>query len=626
MKKVLLSGQAVFMSLLMVIVPFSQVVAEESKVITLESAESSVVSENVQVESLTEESKFEEDTTTIGLVDSVNKLINITEEVFSENLELEETISRSPSIRIAEGSIRVCKMVGMNGAIISQGDLESLMPFIHDSLFELPNLRDFNVAVATMSLETPFEFNTDLLESVPGLDAICSDVRDFPEGDYYYSNVGTEPEVVTDLGLLTFDAPQYNDTYEGIESFKGEFFAYDDSGFASDFSDPCLPANLGRQCESDGHIPVSLSNPFKKDRTLVVFNNITAISSEVERGDIRICKVVMDEKNNILPHADLMALYPNKMNGFGLKISSPTEGALFFKVFDNDRFTGGDNYNTELVEVDLDGDGTLDEMAHCTTERNMPLGNYEYSREDIGADFENFWKSPLYNDEFHAVGAAVYSDYMIGFDTYNSLPTSDGIIELNDAGEIVTLVVVNRLAGEDDIDDPGTGPGTGPNEPDEDNRSNSGNSGSIRRDIAPQGEVLGAFTSEGELTGICPEFTHYLQEGDATNDPVAVKKIQFFLNLHMGESLAIDGVYGNATAEAVGRFQTKYLDLVLTPWEYEAPTKRWYKSTRAMANAIVNCPEGELYLEDVPRQFINNYSGETFYYPLFAVEPSANQS
>ncbi len=96
----------------------------------------------------------------------------------------------------------------------------------------------------------------------------------------------------------------------------------------------------------------------------------------------------------------------------------------------------------------------------------------------------------------------------------------------------------------------------------------------------------------------CPFFTEYHRLGDRGGQ---ISHIQEFLNGYMNEHLAVDGIYGWRTANAVGRFQTRHFDDIIKPWSPPLPlkiTKRWYKTTLATANIIIGCPQQEVYLED----------------------------
>ncbi len=110
------------------------------------------------------------------------------------------------------------------------------------------------------------------------------------------------------------------------------------------------------------------------------------------------------------------------------------------------------------------------------------------------------------------------------------------------------------------------------------------------------GSVLGA--TDGEVLGACTPFTEYHRKGDSGGE---IARIQEFLNEEMDAGLIVDGIYGSTTAKAVGDFQQKYFEQIITPWVppfLPRVTHRWYKSTRMMANELIGCPETEVYLED----------------------------
>jgi len=121
------------------------------------------------------------------------------------------------------------------------------------------------------------------------------------------------------------------------------------------------------------------------------------------------------------------------------------------------------------------------------------------------------------------------------------------------------------------------------------------------------GSVLGAF-SQGEVLGAsdsasCPFFTQFHKRGDVGGD---VSIIQQFLNDHMQAGLTVDGVYGPTTEKAVHVFQQKYWEQTIKPWTPELSaetTGRWYKTTRAWANELVDCREPSQVLEDTGRTY-----------------------
>ncbi len=99
-------------------------------------------------------------------------------------------------------------------------------------------------------------------------------------------------------------------------------------------------------------------------------------------------------------------------------------------------------------------------------------------------------------------------------------------------------------------------------------------------------------------TKSCPAFTKYLRVGSRLNDKQEARLWQAFLNTKEEEKLKIDGIYGKQTESAIKRFQNKYKDFILSPWNLISPTGYTYKSTRAYANKLLNCSEGAVTLDN----------------------------
>ena len=93
----------------------------------------------------------------------------------------------------------------------------------------------------------------------------------------------------------------------------------------------------------------------------------------------------------------------------------------------------------------------------------------------------------------------------------------------------------------------------------------------------------------------CLYFTKYHNLGDKGEE---VLKIQIFLASQGLLSGVYTGYYGIETKNAVEKFQTKYADEILTPWDITSPTGYWYKTTRNKANEILGCNEGEVILDN----------------------------
>ncbi len=103
-----------------------------------------------------------------------------------------------------------------------------------------------------------------------------------------------------------------------------------------------------------------------------------------------------------------------------------------------------------------------------------------------------------------------------------------------------------------------------------------GSSGSV-------GQVLGASTSCGIY------IDKYLRVG-YDNDVETVKKVQTFLNSHLGVSIPVTGHYGLMTEKYVKELQLKHKEVMLTPWNITEPTGIVYLTTVAGINNIM-CPD-----------------------------------
>ena len=113
------------------------------------------------------------------------------------------------------------------------------------------------------------------------------------------------------------------------------------------------------------------------------------------------------------------------------------------------------------------------------------------------------------------------------------------------------------------------------------------------------GLVLGASTgpSCSALLG------SYLGLGKKNNTE-DVKKLQTFLNTEMNAGLTVNGIFDQATADAVKAFQLKYWQDVLAPWKPfglgdHSPTGYVYKTTLRMINNL-NCSSLNIPLPILP--------------------------
>ncbi len=96
----------------------------------------------------------------------------------------------------------------------------------------------------------------------------------------------------------------------------------------------------------------------------------------------------------------------------------------------------------------------------------------------------------------------------------------------------------------------------------------------------------------GEAGPPAPVECNYLLEYlriDLPNNPVEVTKLQRFLKENEGfADLQVNGVFGQATLDAVNIFQMRYFPSVLSPWgyDYNQPTGYVYITTKKRVNEI----------------------------------------
>ncbi len=86
---------------------------------------------------------------------------------------------------------------------------------------------------------------------------------------------------------------------------------------------------------------------------------------------------------------------------------------------------------------------------------------------------------------------------------------------------------------------------------------------------------------------VCPYFVMYAKKGDVSPEVLKIKK---FLNNTQNENLSMNSlVFDSVLERAVKRFQRKYSDRILDPWDLDEPTGIWYQSTRSTADYILGC-------------------------------------
>lgn len=99
------------------------------------------------------------------------------------------------------------------------------------------------------------------------------------------------------------------------------------------------------------------------------------------------------------------------------------------------------------------------------------------------------------------------------------------------------------------------------------------------------GDIIIRDTEGNELATCEPYIVDSIRDIWA-NPPEQVMRLERFLNDVEGEQLAVDGVYGNADFAAVERFQLKYADAILTPYDRTEPTGFVHTETKQKINEL----------------------------------------
>ncbi len=137
----------------------------------------------------------------------------------------------------------------------------------------------------------------------------------------------------------------------------------------------------------------------------------------------------------------------------------------------------------------------------------------------------------------------------------------------------------------------------GPNNGNGGGGNGAGGGGGITGLFAPNGQVAGAATQQGQVLGeTCGLYMdQYLRRGNVRNNQNQVMKLQQFLNKHGFGTFVPSGFFGPMTENAVKAFQSQYAASILTPWGLSAPTGLAYLTTLRQIN-LIECPALKLEL------------------------------
>jgi len=165
--------------------------------------------------------------------------------------------------------------------------------------------------------------------------------------------------------------------------------------------------------------------------------------------------------------------------------------------------------------------------------------------------------------------------------TFQTLPISTNAVEPSDEATFTTSPQTNPPPPGDGGDGRGSGGGGG--------SSGGGYGYRLPLPLAP--------SLPRPIEGECPIYlTKFIRLG-ADNDLAEVLKLQRFLRDFEELDVPVDGIYGEATFEAVKIFQLRYADAVLKPWGIDYPTGYVYITTTLAIN--------NLYCERDPATTLN---------------------
>src|SRR3989344_906461 len=228
--------------------------------------------------------------------------------------------------------------------------------------------------------------------------------------------------------------------------------------------------------------------------------------------------------------------------------------------------------------------------------------------------------------------------------TVDACPLDEGVqtSEEECTPEIITCDEAQHLEGNECVDDENSPPEESENPaPDTTTSGNNGGSGSnyfaacmnnqdddndgridmndpgcgnpfdgYENDEVPNAPVAGGSVegdaegdAESEVLGTsCSILTNYIGQG--TNNVEDIVFLQNFLNEEMGLSLEVNGMFDDATRDAVKAFQLKYWQEILQPWvpfglSVDEPTGIVYKTTQRMIN-MLSCPGTEIPMPELP--------------------------
>lgn len=585
--------------------------------------DSSIVSkEEVKVEESTEvkvEENTKEEVSEEAIFDE-SKTEESTSSEEGEVLGAEKVLAPAPDSEVL-GSITVCKAiakkVGEDVMIANANEVPNYtftIPWVGKP--GTPGTQIFNdqTPIATDAVFTTNGFTPERNYFGEENDSDCETFNDLPLGSYFYG----EEEISGGAGNVNWTTKYSDQVLVPVDAFN-DVDEYNDNLFTSGFDTTYVGGNKDADgvifnTNADGHIVLNKSNA-GRNRTIVVLNIFEEIPLSCE-ADVNLVTNGGFEYPVVNNPPNGWDIYGNGTPGLGWNVEwrSSFAGAPAVAKLELHGGVNGwlSDEGSQHAELDTDWGYNEGEEASVIISQYIPTIpgqtyelSYAFSPRPGTYEEENILRVKI-----DGGGAGTHGPIAGGANTLwtpytvNFVATSSSTkISFEDAAypnsvgtflDDVKVRCFDDIVGDGGHGDPGL---QDPQNETQSSTSGSSSSSGSRRSGGGGGSVLGAST-EGDVLGACVGFTEYHKKGDVGGE---VSKIQEFLNQEVNAGLTVNGVYDEATAKAVGLFQEKYSEQILNPWFpffKKKPTHRWYKTTKMMANEIIDCPEESVFLED----------------------------
>ncbi|MCK5059854.1 MAG: DUF5011 domain-containing protein [Candidatus Pacebacteria bacterium] len=521
--------------------------------------------------------------------------------VDSESLAADE-VTRTVTVEPAEnpGIINICKLiVDENNVVIK---LSESLPTGIFSILLATSTDVLNTTIETASWDAS-TFTPNRIFTSSSEDAECRTVSNLPLGSYYY---GEE----TIAGAQWATTTKYNDGDTSTVNNVFDFFLYDDALFTATTTD-----DAGRETNADGNIVLSAD---RYERTLVILNKFSSETVPTQCSD----QIDNDGDENIdindpACHTDGD---PENPDSYDPALDSENEKPVITLIGSNLTVTVGTSYTDEGATANdpEDGDITADIVVGGDSVDTSTPGSYTITynvmdSESLAADevtrtvtVESTGGTgggggctsncgggggggpistlQIFNETVEQAGPGAV---VVKWNT-NLSATRKVLYGTESISSLILPPVYGYATTTSQITDPlltlhsviitGLTPGETYYF-----RPWAFGSGHIATGI--ELTIVPGTSSAPVAPQSCYYLYDFLKQGE-NNNPIEVRKLQVFLNEFEGENLEVNGVFDDATFNAVSRFQEKYQGDILTPWGHSASTGYVYILTKKQVNEI----------------------------------------